>query len=262
MKKVIFCIRGGGVKAGSSVGAMKVLEENKIEISEFSGTSIGGIVAALAAIGTPTTEILDLLKQWVVIFSESNRLAEGKGSSIIEEAMNKQCEYRKFKDVETPLYIAANCGGLWNTKPFIFNKWNSPDVTLGEACRASSSFPICYERYNLVVNGKRMRFWDGGMAMNPFLPDAGYGEKVRICSSFRKNKVNYMSRYKWAWMAPENNAEITLLPYVGKMGSFGTPQDIELAYIAGYNETQKRIGEILEKIYDEPKSWDDIIPNI
>ena len=246
MKKVVICIRGGGVKSASSVGILKALEEQGIEPYGFSGTSIGGVVAALAAIGTPNARVLELLEEWATIFTNANRLNGGSGSKEIEEKMNAQCGNLTFKDLRKPLSIASNCGGLWFTKPFVFDQTNTPDVTLGEACRASSSFPVAYEHYKLEINGRRMQFWDGGMALNPYLPE--YDNSIRICCSFRKDKVNLKSRYKNAWLIPEEKAEITLLPYVGKMGSFGTPKDIELAYIAGYNEAQKHMGEIMRKI--------------
>ena len=57
MKKINLAIRGGGVRV-PAIGVMKALEEEKIEISSYSGTSIGAIIATLGAIGTSADEIL------------------------------------------------------------------------------------------------------------------------------------------------------------------------------------------------------------
>lgn len=51
MKKINLAIRGGGVKV-PAIGVMKTLEEEQIEISGYSGTSIGAIIATLGAIET------------------------------------------------------------------------------------------------------------------------------------------------------------------------------------------------------------------
>ena len=87
MKKINLAIRGGGVRV-PAIGVMKALEEEKIEISSYSGTSIGAIIATLGAIGTSADEILEQVKNFVVQYSEASRLKGGKGSQIIEDSVN------------------------------------------------------------------------------------------------------------------------------------------------------------------------------
>lgn len=65
MKKINLAIRGGGVKV-PAIGVMKTLEEEQIEISGYSGTSIGAIIATLGAIGTHADEILTQVQKYVV----------------------------------------------------------------------------------------------------------------------------------------------------------------------------------------------------
>ena len=50
-KKVGLVLGGGGAKGAAEVGVMKVLEEANIPIDYIAGTSIGGVVAGLYAIG-------------------------------------------------------------------------------------------------------------------------------------------------------------------------------------------------------------------
>lgn len=69
MKEINLAIRGGGVKV-PSIGVMKALEEERIEISAYSGTSIGAIIATLGAIGTPADEILKQVKKFVIQYSK------------------------------------------------------------------------------------------------------------------------------------------------------------------------------------------------
>ena len=87
MKKINIAIRGGGVKV-PAVGVLKALKEEKVQIRCYSGTSIGAIIATLAALDTSCTEIEQLLKEFVVIYSNASRLKGGKGSQVIEDTVN------------------------------------------------------------------------------------------------------------------------------------------------------------------------------
>lgn len=141
MKKINLAIRGGGVKV-PAIGVMKALEEEKVEISTYSGTSIGAIIATLGATGTSADEILEQVKNFVIQYSEASRLKGGKGSQIIEDTVDNYCGNIKFKDLSKELYIAANQGSLLFPKEFVFSKKTTPEVSLGEACRASCSFRL------------------------------------------------------------------------------------------------------------------------
>ena len=107
MKEINLAIRGGGVKV-PSIGVMKALEEERIEISAYSGTSIGAIIATLGAIGTPADEILKQVKKFVIQYSNASRLKGGRGSQIIEDTVNDYCGNMKLKDLKKELYIVAN----------------------------------------------------------------------------------------------------------------------------------------------------------
>ena len=86
MKKINLAIRGGGAKV-PAIGVMKTLEEEQIEISGYSGTSIGAIIAALGAIETHADEILTQVQKYVVQYSDASKLKEGQGSRIIEDTV-------------------------------------------------------------------------------------------------------------------------------------------------------------------------------
>ena len=187
MKNVTLAIRGGGVKT-PAIGVLKAFEENCIEVHAVSGTSMGAVIATLVAIDTPADEIYHLFKRYVVDYSDASRTRGGKGSQVIEDTVNEQCGFLKFKDVKKTLYIAANQGGLWNTKPFLFSKKTTPEITVGEACRASCSFPFLYERYSINISGKKIKFFDGGMTINPYIPTNESLDTVSVLATFKKNK--------------------------------------------------------------------------
>lgn len=244
MRKVTLAIRGGGVKT-PAIGVLQAFEENHIDIARVSGTSIGAVIATLVAVGIPSNEIDYLIKKYVVDYSDASRTRGGKGSKIIEDTVNERCSFLKIEDVNKPLYIVANQGGLWNPKPFIFSKETTPKITVGEACRASCSFPFLYERYVINISGKKTKFYDGGMAMNPYIPDDDENT-VSVLATFQKNKDNMKSRYKNAWLIPEEKVDFLIKPYIGKMGSLGTPKDIELSRLLGYDETLKQMEALVQ----------------
>lgn len=238
MKNLSLCVRGGGVKSATGIGTLLALKKLGIEVSRYSGTSIGAVIMALAAVGTPEEKIYEQFLEYVVLYSNGSRTRGGKGSSVIEETVNEKCGNITFKDLEKPLYIAANAGGLWFTKPFVFSRETTPNATLGQACRASCSFPLIYEHFEMNISGKKQKFWDGGMALNPYIPPKAENE-LSLVVSFQKEKPNMKSRYVSAWLKPEQDADILIKPYIGKMKTLGTPKDIETATMLGYHETMK-----------------------
>lgn len=242
MKKINLAIRGGGVKV-PSIGVMKAMEEERIEIAAYSGTSIGAIIATLGAIGATSDEILTQVQKYVIQYSDASRLKGGKGSKIIEETVNAYCGNMKFKDLKKDLYIATNKGGLLFPETFLFGNCNTPEITLGEACRASCSFPFAYEHYHMQIREKTYKFWDGGMASNPIIPSEGF----TILSTFKKERENKHSRYAKAWMQAEEEANFVIKPKIC-LGTFGTPKDIADAAEIGYVEAHRKMEELLHCI--------------
>lgn len=237
MKNVTLAIRGGGVKT-PTIGVLQAFEENNIIPLTVSGSSMGAVIATLVAVGMKASKIDQLFKKYVIAYSSTHN------SKIIEDTVNAECGNLTFRHVPKTLYIVANQGGLINTKAFIFSQQTTPDITVGQACRASCSFPLIYGRYTLNIDGNKMKFYDGGMCMNPFLPK--HANSVTVLSTFQKANVNTKSRYKNAWLLPEQNADFVIKPYIGKMGSRGTPDDVELSKILGYYQAQKHMDDLLK----------------
>ncbi len=50
MKSIGLACVGGGIKAASNIGVIKAFQDNGIELSAVSGTSIGSIVALMYAL--------------------------------------------------------------------------------------------------------------------------------------------------------------------------------------------------------------------
>jgi NTE family protein len=61
-QKVGLVLSGGGAKGIAHIGIIKALEENNIPIDYVAGTSMGGIIGGLYAMGYSTGEMINLLK--------------------------------------------------------------------------------------------------------------------------------------------------------------------------------------------------------
>ena len=56
-----YCIfEGGGAKGIAHIGALRALEDAKLDFAGFAGTSAGAIVAALAAAGYSSRELMSV----------------------------------------------------------------------------------------------------------------------------------------------------------------------------------------------------------
>lgn len=69
--KVGLVLSGGGAKGAAHIGVLKVLEENNIPIDYIVGTSIGGIIGGLYAIGYKASEIDSLMRNqdWLTLLT-------------------------------------------------------------------------------------------------------------------------------------------------------------------------------------------------
>ncbi|HTQ59054.1 MAG TPA: patatin-like phospholipase family protein [Candidatus Solibacter sp.] len=132
---------GGGFSRGfAHLGVLQVLEQNRIPISYIAGTSVGSILGAAYASGTPIARIIatcrtirfrDIAK-WRV--SRLGLASNHRLGDLIEHVF----ESRRFEDLRIPMAVVAT--DLANGEPVVFTHGN-----LSEAIRASCAFPGLFE---------------------------------------------------------------------------------------------------------------------
>lgn len=76
--KIGLVLSGGGARGAAHVGVIKVLEEMRIPIDFIAGTSIGALVGAAYASGTPIKELEERLKSadWDDLFTDNSPRAD------------------------------------------------------------------------------------------------------------------------------------------------------------------------------------------
>ena len=180
--KIGLALSGGGIRGIAHAGVLKALEENNIKIDIIGGTSSGGIISSLYAMGYSPYYIYILFKRYAkeiveinlntIVSSVANFMMNKKinmsglktGESLEKayETLGKKRGIIKIKDIKK-LPVVIPTVNVSDGKEYIFTN-NIPkgiknkskyiiDVPVGRAIRATSSFPgvFCpcnFEKYN------------------------------------------------------------------------------------------------------------------
>ena len=214
--KIGLALSGGGIRGIAHAGVLKALEENGIKIAIIGGTSSGGIISSLYAMGYSPYYIYILFKRYAkeIVEINSNTII----SSIANFMMNKKINIaglktgeslekayenlglkkgiRKIKDINRlPLVIPAV--NVQDGKEYIFTN-NIPndakendkyisDVPIGRAIRATSSFPGIF----CPCDFKKYNFLDGGVLDNvPVSEVKKQGADKVIAINFKSDDID------------------------------------------------------------------------
>ena len=214
--KLGVALSGGGIRGIAHAGALKALEDNGIKIDVIGGTSAGGLVASLYAMGYSPYYIYILFKRYAKDIVEINSapIISGIGNFMMNkkvciaglktgEALEKAYDniamrkgIKKIEDItRMPLVIPTVDVKL--SKEYIFTNHipeNSEDksqyitdISVGKAVRASSSFPAVF----CPCDFKTHKFLDGGVLDNiPVLEVKKQGADKVIAINFKADDVD------------------------------------------------------------------------
>ncbi len=172
MKKFALVLGGGASKGFAHVGVLKVLEQNGLKPDLIVGTSMGALVGAMYAIGTPVEDLEKMALNFNSLgnFSIINTLFK---DNILNVDNVKKIIDSKFKDItfeQTNPEFVAIATELNTGKEFAFKKG-----LLKDGVMASISIPGVFPRIKLRDN----LYCDGGIVNNlpedvarKLLPDA------------------------------------------------------------------------------------------
>lgn len=188
--KIGLALSGGGIRGIAHAGVLQALKDNNINIDIIGGTSAGGMVASLYAMGIEPNEIHELFKKYakeiigagqfpflskVVQFSlcKKIKITGFHNGEAIEKVFNKVANEREIylmEQLKMPIVIPTV--DIMQSKEFVFTNYvpekmegNIEYITkipVGKAVRASSSFPAVFSPCKI----QKHAFMDGGALDN------------------------------------------------------------------------------------------------
>ena len=189
--KIGLALSGGGIRGIAHAGVIKAREEENIKIDIIGGTSAGSMVASLYAMGYSPDEIFGcFLANYPKImgntkfnffngmksFINKNKISNGfRNGKDIEEVFENLADTKQIKNInEIKMPIVIPTVDIIESKEYVFtnripegiknssyNKYIN-DISIGEAIRASSSFPAMFNICNINAHS----FIDGGALDN------------------------------------------------------------------------------------------------
>lgn len=146
--RIVPVLAGGGTRLPVYVGVLTALADMGIGYDHIVGVSGGSVVASLAAAGKDLDEMKVLLR--------SVDFAQFRGHSLInllrrgglstgkrfEQWMESQLGSLCFGDLAANLHVVAT--DVRSGRPVIFNRENSPDLTVARAVLYSISIPLLF----------------------------------------------------------------------------------------------------------------------
>ncbi|MEK9657157.1 MAG: patatin-like phospholipase family protein [bacterium] len=159
-RKTVGVALGGGAARGiAHVGVIKALLEHKIPIDYIAATSAGSVVASLYGAGIDIDKIVEIGSN--LTWSNFSRFKLSRRSLVsskpIQELLEKYIGKKRIKDFKIPISILVT--DILTGKGV---KLTDPELEIGLAVRASTSFPGIYEPTE--ING--VYYFDGGAAFN------------------------------------------------------------------------------------------------
>lgn len=168
-------LSGGGALGISHLGVLHDMEKNKLIPKEIVGTSMGGIIGALMAMGLSEEEIYEHIKHfagisnWVKFSFSGNAILKHAKILNIFEAILKDA---KMKDTKIPLKLIATNLSTGHKKVFD----SSDDVMVKDALLATMAIPGIFEEHS--IDGST--YVDGFLCENLGVNEATYNNILAV----------------------------------------------------------------------------------
>ena len=239
-------LSGGGVRGMAHIGVIRALEEHNVSAQIVSGSSVGALVGALYANGTPVADMLAFFKE-TPLFKYNFFTIVKPGLVDTERYLDIFQKYfpNNFEHLQRQLFVVAT--NMQKGEEEYFSK--------GELIRpllASAALPPVFTP--LEING--FLYGDGGIMNNfPLEPlmnkvDFLVGSNVSVIRQFEKKEIGtsfqLASRTTSLMIYAINRQKISQCDLVfeplelEQIGVFDK-RSIEKAYIIGYEHAARKL---------------------
>ena len=167
MKYKALCFSGGAIRGFLHLGALHELKiQDKLDVKEVSGNSIGSLFASIVAMGIDINEIMTLVfdldinvsdkLDFINFFNTKGLYSSQQMRNICEQIVSLKYNYNitfkeLYKDTGIKLNIVAT--NIDTYTETIFNHIKFPEISILDAIIASMSIPLIFPP--VEIDGKR-----------------------------------------------------------------------------------------------------------
>ena len=146
-------LSGGAARGAFHLGILAYLEDNNIEISAYSGSSIGSIIACSHASGVKARDILEIFKNDEIKKSLKFNYFKKALLKIDENnaLFKKLLPIKNLEDIPKKVFI--NAYDIKSKKVLYFDKGDVYKLCLASSALIPIFRPIIYEKYELIDGG-------------------------------------------------------------------------------------------------------------
>jgi NTE family protein len=156
-EKVVVVLGGGGVKGMAHAGAWRAIQEAGIGVSEFIGTSIGGLVSACLAGGYGWPKLYELahalkkpdivtMNRWALLLNGIRQQSVFQGDPL-RKYIKSVLPVERFDQLRTP--VSMNAVDLETGTTLWFGAAGRMDLPLVDAVYATCALPLFYPPFEL-----------------------------------------------------------------------------------------------------------------
>ncbi len=257
---VALSLGGGGAKTFAHLGVLDCLKANKVPIDFIVTCSAASIVGLLFSLGVPSQEIKNEFKRkskWLYLVRRS----------IFKKVLKKYIKEKNIDDIDQiKIPISIVTVDLKTGQEIIFEKGNPLLIPLASSAFPGIWQPIKYKNYYLIDGGvlnpdpadiARKKVGKNGIVISSTL-------KLEFEEEEPKNRFNtilksiYLSPYRYRNKIIKENSDIIIEPVNNLKISFRDWKETFLGYFSngkiekyyqkGFEDANKKIGEIKELI--------------
>lgn len=191
---VTLMLVGGGIRFPAFIGALKAIEELKLNVTKVIASSTASIVAGMYLCGASTEAMLDKTlaldtRQFKDVSFKS--MLSGYGlcaGKRLEEWIDQEFDSATFSTkMKLPLEIVAT--DMMHYRPVIFSAERFPNVKISEAAAASSFVPGVFGYKKLTYSGKKYALVDGSLMTGVVEGRLDRNQKVLVIKMMSKRTL-------------------------------------------------------------------------
>lgn len=228
-------LSGGAARGAFHLGFLHYIEENRLDISVYSGSSIGAIIAVSHASGVSAKEQLDIFNSNTI--KKALRFNYLKGGLLKVDSthavFDKLLPIRRLEELSKPVFV--NAYDIKKRKLHYFSHGDTHALCMASSALVPLFKPVAYKHMSLIDGGlvdnvpvKPLLDFEYDIVSVDLLP--GHGGILR--------KKFFAHWYRYVEFAKQNSDLYISTPKLKKLRMF-TFSNLEEGFDMGYKEAKR-----------------------